>query len=61
MKKSIALLFTLILVIGILPFGASASENIYVTVDGATLNFDQPPIMQKKILVSLCRLAIIQW
>ncbi len=67
MKKSIALLFTLILVIGILPFGASASENIYVTVDGATLNFDQPPIMQNDRVLVPMRLifetlgATVEW
>lgn len=67
MKKSIALLLTLILAIGILPFGVSASENIYVTVDGATLNFDQPPIMQNDRVLVPMRLifetlgATVEW
>lgn len=67
MKKSIALLLTLILVIGILPFGVSASENIYVTVDGATLKFDQPPIMQNDRVLVPMRLifetlgATVEW
>lgn len=67
MKKSIALLLTLILTISILPFGVSASENIYVTVDGATLDFDQPPIMQNDRVLVPMRLifetlgATVEW
>ncbi|MBE5041164.1 stalk domain-containing protein [Ructibacterium gallinarum] len=67
MKKSIALLLVLILTIGILPFGVLASENIYVTVDGATLNFDQPPIMQNDRVLVPMRLifetlgATVEW
>ena len=67
MKKSIVLLLTLILAISILQFGVSASENIYVTVDGATLNFDQPPIMQNDRVLVPMRLifevlgATVEW
>ena len=67
MKKSIALLLILILTISILPFGVSASENIYVTVDGATLDFDQPPIMQNDRVLVPMRLifetlgATVEW
>lgn len=67
MKKLIAILLTMIIAIGILPFGVSASENIYVTVDGATLNFDQPPIMQNDRVLVPMRLifetlgATVEW
>ena len=44
MKKAASVLLALLIAVGLLPLGVSASENIYVTVDGATLNFDQPPI-----------------
>lgn len=67
MKKLTALLLTMIMAIGILPFGVFASENIYVTVDGATLNFDQPPIMQNDRVLVPMRLifetlgATVEW
>lgn len=67
MKKLTALILTLIMAIGILPMGVTASENIYVTVDGATLNFDQPPIMQNDRVLVPMRLifealgATVEW
>lgn len=67
MKKLTALILTLIMAIGILPISVSASENIYVTVDGATLNFDQPPIMQNDRVLVPMRLifealgATVEW
>lgn len=67
MKKAVTLLLVLILAINVFPFAVSASENIYVTVDGATLKFDQPPIMQNDRVLVPMRLifetlgATVEW